>query len=65
MERKVPVGMSPGCMANRFAGDVAAQPFADGVATATELARGGLEAVGAGEGDERLMQPMTIGAHTI
>ena len=48
-----------------FAGDVASQPFANGVARATELAGGGLEAVGAREGDELLMQPMTIGAHTV
>ena len=35
-----------------FAGHVAAQPFADGVAGAAELASGGLETVGAGKGDE-------------
>ena len=49
----------------RFTGDVAAEPLAGGVAGATELAGGGLEAVGAGEGDEFLMQPMAIGAHTV
>ena len=49
----------------RPAWDVAPQPFADGVAGAGEFASGGLEAVLAGEGDELLMQPMTIGAHTV
>ena len=43
----------------RFAGDVAAQPFANRVAGTTKLAGGGL-----GTGDELLMQPMTICAHT-
>ena len=38
-----------------FAGNVATQPFADSVAGTTELAGGGLEAVGAGKGDQLLM----------
>ena len=48
-----------------FAGHVAAQPFADGVAGAAELASGGLEAVGAGKGDELLMEPVAVGFHAI
>ena len=49
----------------RFARDVAAQPFADGVAGAAEFAGGGLEAIGFGESDELLMQPVAIGLHAI
>jgi hypothetical protein len=48
-----------------FAGDMSAEPLADGVATASEFAGGGLEAVLGGEGDKLLMQPMVVGAHTI
>src|SRR5262245_14366587 len=49
----------------RLAGLVAAEPFADGVAGAAELPRRGFEAVGASEGDQFLMQPMSISAHAI
>jgi len=45
----------------RFTGDRAAQPCADGVAGAAERAGGGLAAIGLGEGDALLMQPVTIG----
>jgi hypothetical protein len=36
-----------------------------GAAVSAELAVGGLEAALAGEGDEFLMEPMAVGAHTI
>jgi hypothetical protein len=49
----------------KFAGLMTSQPFADGVAGAAELPGGGLEPVGAGLGDELLMQPMVVGAHAI
>ena len=58
---------APGAFGQRggFAGDMTSQPFTDGVATATEFARGGLATVLGREGDELLMQPMAVGAHTI
>ena len=49
----------------RFTRDIAAEPFADGVAGAAELAGGGLEAVLAGEGNELLMEPVAVGFHAI
>ena len=48
-----------------MAGDMAAQPFADSVAGAAELVGGGLEAVGAGEGDELLVAPVAVSFHAI
>lgn len=49
----------------RLAGLVAAEPFAGGVAGAAELPRRGFEAMGAGEGDQFLMQPVSLGTHAI
>jgi len=49
----------------RLAGEMPAQPFADGVAGATELASGGLEAIGRGEGGALLLPPVTIGLDVI
>ena len=48
-----------------LAGEVATEPFADGVAGAGELACGGLECVALGAGDQRWMEPMAVGAHTV
>ncbi len=64
------VGAVPGAAGafgqrGRLAGDVAAKPFADGVAGAAELTGRGLDAMLAGEGDEFLMEPMKVGLHAI
>ena len=40
-------------------------PFTDGVAGAAELARRGLEAVRAGEGDALLVEAVAVGAHPV
>src|SRR5579885_1960510 len=49
----------------KMAGLVTAQPFADGVARAAKFTSRRLQAAGASEGDEFLMQPMAVSAHTI
>ncbi len=49
----------------RLAWLVTAQPLADGVTRAAELADGSFEAVGTSEGDQLLVQPMSVGAHAI
>ena len=49
----------------RLAGLVTTQPLADCVTRAAELADGSFEAVGTSEGDQFLVQPMSVGAHAI
>lgn len=48
-----------------LARNVASEPFTDGVAGTSELARRRLQTVGASEGNELMMQPMTIGAYPV
>lgn len=49
----------------RSAGLVTLEPLADGIAGAGELAGGGLEAMGVGEGHQLLAQEMVVGAHSV
>ena len=49
----------------RFAGNVSAQPFANGVARSGELTRRGFNPVLASKGDDLLMKPMAVDAHAI
>jgi len=45
--------------------NITTPPFAHGVAGAAKLAGRGFDAVLAGEGDELLVEGMTVGAHAV
>lgn len=64
------VGVSPGSSGpfvegGKLAWLITAQPLADCVTRTAELAGGRLEAVVTSEGDQLLMQPMSVGEHAI